>query len=102
MWTCQEVATAVNYKVSVPIVIFNDSCYGVLKSFQEGRFGRSFEVDLCNPDFVEFAKAFGARGVRVSSPAELRVALDEAFDADVITLIDMPWRPNPPWLSMQT
>lgn len=102
MWTCQEVATAVKYRVSVPIVIFNDSCYGVLKSFQEGRFGRSFEVDLTNPDFVDFAKAFKARGVRVRSLDELKAALEEAFDAGTITLIDMPLKPNPPWLSYQS
>ena len=41
------------------------------------------------PDFVELAKAFGARGVRVTKPDEVAPAVKEAFESEKVTVIDI-------------
>ncbi|HWP46692.1 MAG TPA: thiamine pyrophosphate-dependent enzyme [Candidatus Limnocylindrales bacterium] len=101
MFTCQELATAVKYQLNIPILIFNDRSYGVLKGFQEIRYGRSFEVDLYTPDFVKFAEAFGARGIRLKDPSELKSALKEALYSNFTTIIEIPGTFQVPWLSLE-
>jgi thiamine pyrophosphate-dependent acetolactate synthase large subunit-like protein len=53
-------------------------------------------VDLHNPDFVKLAEAFGARGVRLRSMDDFKPALQEALEADTLTIIEYPIRLNPP------
>ncbi|MGH2509013.1 MAG: thiamine pyrophosphate-binding protein, partial [Ktedonobacteraceae bacterium] len=74
-----ELATAVQEKIPVVTVIFNDSTYTAVKSDQHRRFGsRYIATDLVAPDYVALAEAFHARGVRAESPAALRAAISTA------------------------
>ena len=41
--------------------------------------GRIIDVDLHNPDFVEFAKSFGAYGRRVDDLSEFKSILRKPF-----------------------
>ena len=91
MYTCQELATAVKYGISVPVILFNDNCYANIKQHQMKRFGRCSEVDLVNPDFVKFAESFGAKGVRIEGLGELKSAIEKAVEADGPTIIEVPW-----------
>ena len=57
-----------------------------------------FASDLHNPEFAKMAKTFGARGILVTSPDQLRTALKEAFKADGPTVIEIPVGEMPsPW-----
>jgi thiamine pyrophosphate-dependent acetolactate synthase large subunit-like protein len=68
------------------------------KEFHAGRF---IATDLVNPDFVAFAKSFGALGVRVHSANGLRDALTDAFAADLPVVIEVPVGEMPgPWRRM--
>ena len=87
-FTCQELATAVQF--GVPVVVFNDNGYGILRPQQEGRYGRTNAADLRNPDFVALAHAFGASGRRVEAIGELGAAIKSALDADSPSLIEVP------------
>ena len=89
MLSCQELATAVQHGIKLPVVVFNDGGYGVLRETQDLEFGgRRLGVDLVNPDFVRFAESFGAYGLRVRSPEGLKAALGIALKADRPTLIE--------------
>ncbi len=91
MLNCGELAGAVENGVKMPVVVFNNGGYYIMKLGQEKLFnGRHIGVDLHNPDFVKLAEAFGARGVRVDSMDEFKPALKEALDADALTLIEYP------------
>ncbi len=90
-FTMQELATAVQFKVGLPIVIFNDSTYTAVKDAQAREFDRRFvAVDLVNPDYVKLAEAYGIPGVRARSPEELHAAIVEAARREGPTLIDTP------------
>ncbi len=40
------------------------------------------------PDFVKVAEAYGAKGIKVTSPRDVRSALEEAVANDVVTVVD--------------
>jgi acetolactate synthase-1/2/3 large subunit len=91
MFNVQELATAVQYKIGLVTVIFNSNSFSNVKRQQQEWFGnRTIASDLVNPDFVKLAQSFGAAGVRVNSPAELRKALQVAFAEPGPTLIEVP------------
>ena len=92
-YTMQEVATAVQFRLGLPIVLFDDSTYTAVKLEQALKFDRRFvAVDLVNPDFVGLAAAYGIPGVRADSPEELAAAVVAAARRDLPTIIVTPIR----------
>lgn len=90
-FTMQELATAVQHDIRVILLVFNDNCYGVLKDFQQARFGgRTTGVDLVNPNFVRLAEAYGIRATRLGGPQDVGDALRDAVRAGDLTLIEVP------------
>ncbi len=98
MFNVQELATAVQHRIPVTAVVFNDNAYGNVRRMQQQRFGRVIASDLRNPDFVRLAESFGMRGRRADGPDGLGAALREALDAEGPTLIEVPVGEMPdPW-----
>jgi acetolactate synthase-1/2/3 large subunit len=90
-FTMHELATAKQFNVSLPIVIFNDSTYTAVKMDQAMRYDRRYiAVDLENPDFLKLAAAYDIPGVRANSPDELEAAVIEASQRSGPTIIDVP------------
>ncbi|HUG13903.1 MAG TPA: thiamine pyrophosphate-dependent enzyme [Thermomicrobiales bacterium] len=90
-FTMQEVATAAQFKVTLPIVIFNDASYtAVEQAMKHGFDGRIMATDLVNPDFVKLADAYGIPGTRAESPEALADAVRAALDGVGPTIIDVP------------
>ncbi|MEM2111703.1 MAG: thiamine pyrophosphate-binding protein [Candidatus Bathyarchaeia archaeon] len=98
MMTCQELATAVENNVNIPIVIYNNQGYGVLKYAQKIMFSsRYMGVDLTNPNFIRFAEAFGVKGLKVDGIDQLKSCLKEALKSDEPTVIETRLPFDPPW-----
>jgi thiamine pyrophosphate-dependent acetolactate synthase large subunit-like protein len=90
-FTMHELATAKQFGIGLPIVIFNDSTYTAVKMEQAMLYDRRYiAVDLDNPDFLKLADAYGLPGVRANSPAELEEAIVAASARNVPTIIDTP------------
>ena len=89
LFTAQEMATAVQQGLNVPVVILNDDAYGAIKEDFLRDYDNDYEVNLRNPDFVKFAESFGAVGMR-ATPETLEATLREALDLDRPSLIDVP------------
>jgi thiamine pyrophosphate-dependent acetolactate synthase large subunit-like protein len=96
MYSVNELATAVKYRLPIVFLVLNDGRFGAIQWLQELMFGRSGEADLANPDFVALARAFGANAERVG-PAHLAPALARALAADGPTVIELPIAVDPPW-----
>ena len=63
MMNGQELATAVQYKAGVIIIVFNNSMFGTIRMHQERDYpGRVSGTGLHNPDFAALARAYGAHG----------------------------------------
>jgi acetolactate synthase I/II/III large subunit len=80
MFAVQELATAVQFKIGVVTLVFNNNAYGNVRRDQRVRFeGRVVASDLVNPDFVKLAESFGVGAARVTSPDHFRPALEKAL-----------------------
>ncbi len=90
LMNCQEIETAVRLGLPLVVLIWNDNGYGLIKWKQLNQFGRPAYVDFGNPDFVQLAESFGAKGRRIGSAAELFPALEEALADSAVTIIDCP------------
>ena len=93
MFGVQELATAVQYKVGLITLIFNNNAFGNVRRDQiEFYDGRVYGSELVNPDFVKLAESFGASAYRAQSPEELRRCLEKALiDAeDGPVVIEIP------------
>ncbi len=90
MFGVQDLATAVNYGISVVTVLFNNNAYGnVLRDQQRLFEGRIIGSELDNPDFVKLAQSFGMAASRVATPPQLRSELERALAADAPALIEV-------------
>ena len=88
-----ELATAVQEKLPIIVILINDGSLTLIKAIQQRRYeSRFLGVDLVNPDFQLFAQAFGVRFWRVGSDDGFAKALREAVDADEPALIEVQLR----------
>ena len=73
----QEMSTIAQYRLPVKAFILNNQYMGMVRQWQEllhcGRYSESYTAAL--PDFVRLAEAFGAKGRRVTDPADLDDAI---------------------------
>lgn len=92
MFTIQDLMTAVQERVPVVVVVFNDEGYGVERRHQDHLYGRRSGVDVRPPDFVAVARAFGARGLLVDDLSRVGETVASALDAEGPTLIEVPNR----------
>ncbi len=86
----QELETAVRLRTPVVNVVWENGQFGSIAWKQDKKFGRHFDVDFGNPDFVRLAEAFGARAWRCASADELGLRLREALSLDVPSVIVVP------------
>jgi acetolactate synthase-1/2/3 large subunit len=78
----QELATAVQQKAPVIILIVNNGKYGTIRMHQERRYpGRVVATDLVNPDMVALAHSFGAFAERVETTSAFAGAFQRAADS---------------------
>ena len=49
-----------------------------------------FGLTFGNPDFVKYGEAYGAKGTRVTATEDLVPAIDAAYKAGGVHLIDVP------------
>lgn len=90
-FTMHELATAIQFGLNVPIVIFNDSTYTAVKDAQRReRGGRYQAVDLVNPDYVKLADAYGIPSARPLTPEALEAEIVAALKRETPTIIDTP------------
>jgi acetolactate synthase-1/2/3 large subunit len=90
LYNAQELATAVQHRINVVALVFNDGGYGnVARDLDEG-WGGSYGAGLVNPDFMKLADAFGVVGMRATEPTEAGRLVRDAVQLDRPVLIEVP------------
>lgn len=89
MMNSQEMETAVRLKLDLVVIILNDNAYGMIKWKQEGMGFERFGLDYSNPNFVQYAKSYGAQGYKPTSCSEFCTILKQSLDAKGVHLIDL-------------
>jgi acetolactate synthase I/II/III large subunit len=90
MMNSQEMETALRLKLNVVVLILNDNAYGFIKWKQHGYKFPNFALDYGNPDFVKYAKAYGAKGYKVTKASELKGKLQLAFKDKGPVIVECP------------
>ncbi|MEU6285288.1 5-guanidino-2-oxopentanoate decarboxylase [Streptomyces sp. NPDC047028] len=90
MFTVQELATAAQLRLPLPVVVSDNGGYGEIRNEMADRHDPVHAVDLPGPDFVALARALGCHGERADTPERLAEALNNALAADRPTLIHWP------------
>ena len=90
MMNSQELETAVRLGLNLVVLILNDAAYGMIR-WKQGQLGfPDYGLTFSNPDFVTYAKSYGATGRRVERSADLVSVLNAAFEAGGVHLVDLP------------
>jgi acetolactate synthase-1/2/3 large subunit len=86
----QEMATAVQYRLPIKVVILNNQFLGMVRQFQELFYDRRYACTgmECAPDFVKLAEAYGAAGLRATKPEEVEPVLKEGLSLEKPVLMD--------------
>jgi acetolactate synthase I/II/III large subunit len=86
---CSDFGTICNLGLPVVIAVHADGQIGMIHHALRTTFGRPYATEIGQVDFVKYAEAFGARGIRVTEPSEIGAAWDEALAADGPVLLEL-------------
>lgn len=91
LMSCNQLATAVEEKIPIVVVILDNRYLGMVRQWQELFAERRYsEVYLGEKtDFVKIAEGFGAKGWRVERPTELEESLKEALNCGEPAVVDV-------------
>jgi acetolactate synthase I/II/III large subunit len=90
MMNSQELETAVRLGLNLVVLILQDDAYGMIRWKQAVDEFVDFGMTFGNPDFVAYARAYGAQGSRVESTADLVPVLQSAFERGGVHLVVAP------------
>ena len=98
----QELATIVQNKLPIKIVLLNNGVLGMVRQLQKFFYGERYsQTDLqANPDFVKVAEAYGIRAIRIDSFDQVRSAVSEAIEYPGPVLLDFTISPDEDVLPM--
>jgi acetolactate synthase-1/2/3 large subunit len=89
MLSLGELATAVEARAPVTVLVFNNQGYGVLKAIQTATGVPHVSVDLHTPDFTALGAAMGLPSRHVDSVESFEEAFAEAMAGDGPNLIEI-------------
>jgi acetolactate synthase-1/2/3 large subunit len=99
-FTLPELASAVEARAPVIILLWNNDGYGEIKRYMQERSIPTIGVDIYTPDLLAIAKGFGCGADRAGSLEHLRTLLRDAARADRPTVIEI--REDADFLQMQS
>ena len=87
---CHELATVEHYHLPIITVVFNNGTLGMVRQWQNLIYNKRFSETTLDrgPDFVKLAEAYGLKGFRVTTMAEMEAAFSAALKADCGCVID--------------
>ncbi|RIO53321.1 biosynthetic-type acetolactate synthase large subunit [Staphylococcus pasteuri] len=96
--TNQEMALLPEYGLNIKIVLINNGTLGMVKQWQDKFFNQRFSHSVFNdqPDFMKLSEAYGVKGFLIDKPNQLKETLDEAFNYNGPTLIEVRISPIEP------
>ena len=86
----QELATAVQYKLPVKVVILNNRYLGMVRQWQQLFYERRYTAtDMEHgPDFAKLAESYGALGLRATRPQEVDSVLKQGLESPGTAVMD--------------
>lgn len=87
---CMEIMTAINYKIPLNIVLFNNSSMGLIRKNQvQGYDHRFIDCDFINPDYKKLAESFGINHSLIESEEDIEPLFNNTEFSTEINLIEI-------------
>lgn len=91
LFSAMELETAVRLKLPLVHFVWRDGSYDMVAFQQMMKYGRTSGIDFGSIDIVKYAEAFGAKGMRVNKPSELKRVIQDALNyKDGPVVVDVP------------
>jgi acetolactate synthase-1/2/3 large subunit len=90
MMNSQELETATRLKLNLVVLVLEDNAYGMIRWKQATDGFSDFGMTFGDPDFVAYARAYGAKGSRVETADGLTPTLEAAFAGGGVHLVTAP------------
>lgn len=84
-----EFTTAVKYNMDITHVLLNNAQLGKISKEQRAGEWPVWQTSLVNPSFAAYARLCGGKGIRVTDPAELHAAFEEALSFNGPALVEI-------------
>ncbi len=86
----QELATAMEQRLPIKIVILNNQFLGMVRQWQELFYDRRYVATdfTFTPDFVKIADAYSATGLRATRPDEVEDVLKKGLDTPGLVIME--------------
>ncbi|MFJ7068696.1 thiamine pyrophosphate-binding protein [Streptomyces sp. NPDC101115] len=89
-FSVQELATAAQSGLPLPVVVFDNGGYGEIREGMAARGDEPVAVDLPAVDLPALARAYGGQGAVARSPEELAAALTASLTTPGPTIVTVP------------
>jgi acetolactate synthase-1/2/3 large subunit len=90
MMNSQELETAVRLDLHLIVIVLCDNGYGMIKWKQRGMDYPYFGLDFANPDFIQYAESYGAKGYRITKNGSFVSQLSYCLNNPGVHLIEVP------------
>ena len=88
-FTINELSTAVEARINVAVVVWNNFRYDMIAQHFENAGMKPIACDIHTPDFLAIAKAYGCESVRAHTIDELMNCLQSSQQFDVPVIIEV-------------
>ena len=87
---CHELSTVEHYGLPIITIVFNNGCLGMVRQWQNLIYHQHYSETTLDrgPDFVKLAQAYGLKGFRATTEAEMEEAFRQALDSGCGCVID--------------
>ena len=90
MMNSQELETAVRLGLHLVVIVLRDDAYGMIRWKQAHMQLPDYGLDFGNPDFVDYARSYGAKGWRLEATGDLQPLILDCLNNPAVHLIDVP------------
>jgi acetolactate synthase I/II/III large subunit len=96
LFSAMELETAVRLKCNLVHLVWIDGSYDMVAFQEVAKYGRTSGVDFGPVDVVQFAEAFGAKGLRIETPDQISSTIKRALaiEGPVIVGVPVDYRDN--------
>jgi thiamine pyrophosphate-dependent acetolactate synthase large subunit-like protein len=78
----------------IKIFILNNQSLGMIQQEQKVEGYQSWQTELYNYNFADFAEHSGGTGIKVTEPSELEGAVEKALSSEKAVIVDIDTDPR--------
>jgi thiamine pyrophosphate-dependent acetolactate synthase large subunit-like protein/rubredoxin len=86
--------TTLKYQMPIKVFVMNNKSLGMIMQEQKVEGYESWQTELYNYDFADFAEHSGGMGIKVTEPSNLEAAVEKALSATKPTIVDIDTDPR--------